>query len=136
MQIDRPDRTLLLVDDEPSIQSALRRVLRSEGYILLFAGNAAEALDLLAKHAVGVVMSDFRIPGMDGIQLLDRVKTLYPDTVRLVLSGYSDIGTLTDAIDRGSIFRFLHKPWDDRELLQSVRDAFERFDRRRNTCAA
>ncbi|MCK0512939.1 EAL domain-containing protein [Aromatoleum buckelii] len=135
MQIDRPDRTLLLVDDEPSIQSALRRVLRSEGYILLFAGNAAEALDLLAKHAVGVVMSDFRIPGMDGIQLLDRVKTLYPDTVRLVLSGYSDIGTITNAINRGSIFRFLHKPWDDRELLQSVRDAFERFDRRKNTSA-
>ncbi|KON80346.2 EAL domain-containing protein [Azoarcus sp. PA01] len=136
MQIDRPDRTLLLVDDEPSIQSALRRVLRNEGYILLFAGNAAEALDLLAKHAVGVVMSDFRIPGMDGIQLLDRVKTLYPDTVRLVLSGYSDIGTITNAINRGSIFRFLHKPWDDRELLQSVRDAFERFDRRKNTAAA
>ncbi|NMG16667.1 EAL domain-containing protein [Aromatoleum bremense] len=135
MQIDRPDRTLLLVDDEPSIQSALRRILRSEGYILLFAGNAAEALDLLAKHAVGVVMSDFRMPGMDGIQLLDKVKNLYPDTVRLVLSGYADIGTITNAINRGSIFRFLHKPWDDRELLQSVRDAFERFDRRRNTLA-
>lgn len=127
-QTDLPERTLLLVDDEPSMQSALRRVLWREGYKLLFASNAPEALDLLARHPVAVVISDFRMPGMDGIQFLDRVRVLYPNTVRLVLSGYSDIKVVTDAINRGAVFRFLHKPWDNRELLESVRAAFARFN--------
>ncbi|WP_164844353.1 EAL domain-containing protein [Azoarcus sp. DN11] len=128
VQKDLPARTLLLVDDEPSIQSAVRRILRREGYTLLFAGSAAEALDLLARHAVGVVISDFRMPGMDGVQFLDKVRALYPQTTRMILSGYADIAMITSAINRGAIFRFLHKPWDDRELLEAVRDAFEHFE--------
>ena len=128
VQKDLPARTLLLVDDEPSIQSALRRILRREGYTLLFAGSAAEAFDLLSRHAVGVVISDFRMPGMDGVQFLDKVRGLYPQTVRMILSGYADVSMITGAINRGAVFRFLHKPWDDRELLEAVRDAFERFE--------
>ncbi len=127
-QTDLLERTLLLVDDEPSMQSALRRVLWREGYTLLFASNAPEALDLLARHSVAVVISDFRMPGMDGIQFLDRVRVLHPKTIRVVLSGYSDIKVVTDAINRGAVFRFLHKPWDNRELLEAIRAAFERFE--------
>lgn len=112
---------LLRVDDEPSIQPALRRILRREGYTLLFAGSAAEALELLSRHSVGVVISDLRMPGMDGIQFLDRVRSLHPQAVRMILSGYADVGMITSAINRGAVFRFLHKPWDDRELLEAVR---------------
>ncbi|QTQ37009.1 EAL domain-containing protein [Aromatoleum petrolei] len=125
---DLPERTLLLVDDEPSIRSALRRILRREGYTLLFAGSAAEALDQMSRHAVGVVISDFRMPGMDGVQFLDQVRGLHPQIVRMILSGYADVEMITGAINRGAVFRFLHKPWDDRELLEAVRDAFERFE--------
>ncbi|MBD5804940.1 Cyclic di-GMP phosphodiesterase Gmr [Azoarcus sp. Aa7] len=128
VQKDLPARTLLLVDDEPSIQSALRRILRREGYTLLFAGSAVEALELLSRHAVGVVISDLRMPGMDGVQFLDKVRSLHPQAVRMILSGYADVGMITSAINRGAVFRFLHKPWDDRELLEAVRDAFERFE--------
>ncbi|NMG31779.1 EAL domain-containing protein [Aromatoleum evansii] len=128
VQKDLPERTLLLVDDEPSIQSAVRRILRREGYTLLFAANPAEALELLARHPVGVVISDFRMPGMDGVQFLDKVRGLYPQSVRMILSGYADVEMITGAINRGAVFRFLHKPWDDRELLEAVRDAFERFE--------
>ncbi|NMF88214.1 EAL domain-containing protein [Aromatoleum petrolei] len=128
VQKDLPERTLLLVDDEPSVRSALRRLLRREGYTLLFAGDAAEAFDLLARHAVGVVISDYRMPGMDGIRFLDKVRGLYPETVRMVLSGYSNVNVITEAINRGAVFRYLHKPWNDRELMESVRDAFERFE--------
>lgn len=128
-QADLPERTLLLVDDEPSVRSALRRILRREGYTLLFAGSAAEALELLASNSVGVVISDFRMPGMDGVKFLDKVRMLYPQTVRLVLSGYADVTMITDAINRGAIFRFLHKPWEDRDLLEAARAAFERFER-------
>ncbi|SIR29606.1 diguanylate cyclase (GGDEF) domain-containing protein [Aromatoleum tolulyticum] len=128
VQKDLPARTLLLVDDEPSIQSALRRILRREGYTLLFAGSAVEALELLSRHSVGVVISDLRMPGMDGVQFLDQVRSLHPQAVRMILSGYADVGMITGAINRGAVFRFLHKPWDDRELLEAVRDAFERFE--------
>nr|CAC10599.1 hypothetical protein [Aromatoleum evansii] len=128
VQKDLPERTLLLVDDEPSISVGRARILRREGYTLLFAANPAEALELLARHPVGVVISDFRMPGMDGVQFLDKVRGLYPQSVRMILSGYADVEMITGAINRGAVFRFLHKPWDDRELLEAVRDAFERFE--------
>ncbi len=117
-------RTLLLVDDEPGILNALKRLLRREGYRILTADSAAEGLDLLAKNQVQVIISDQRMPGMSGVEFLSRVKDLYPETVRMVLSGYSELGTLTDAINRGAIWKFLTKPWDDEALKMTIVDAF------------
>jgi diguanylate cyclase (GGDEF)-like protein/PAS domain S-box-containing protein len=121
---DMPKRILLLVDDEPGILSALKRLFRREGYILLAAANGVEALDLLAKHDVGVVISDARMPLMSGAELLGKVRDIYPDTVRIILSGYTDVDAVTDAVNRGEVFKFLTKPWVDQELLEVVRDAF------------
>jgi diguanylate cyclase (GGDEF)-like protein len=116
--------TLLLVDDEPNILRALTRTLRRDGYRILTAGSARQAFELLAENEVQVVLSDQRMPAMSGTDFLGEVKSLYPDTVRLVLSGYTDLAAVTEAINRGAIYRFLTKPWVDEQLREHVREAF------------
>ena len=117
-------RTLLLVDDEPMILGALERLFHREGYRVLTANSAREALELLALNRVQVIISDQRMPEMTGIELLSRVKDLYPDTIRIVLSGYSDIETITDAINRGAIWKYFTKPWNGEKLRDEVCRAF------------
>jgi diguanylate cyclase (GGDEF)-like protein/PAS domain S-box-containing protein len=116
--------TLLLVDDEANILQALTRVLRREGYRILTANGGDEALDVLGRNDVQVIISDQRMPGVSGTELLSKVKEMYPHTVRMVLSGYTDLAAITDAINEGAIYKFLTKPWNDEELRQQVRDAF------------
>jgi CheY-like chemotaxis protein len=125
-----PGRTLLLVDDEPGILSALKRLFRREGYNVLSAGSGAEGLELLATQEIGVVISDARMPGMSGGEFLGKVRDLYPDAVRMMLSGYTDLDAVTKAVNSGELFSFLTKPWDDAELLETVRDAFRRYELR------
>lgn len=117
-------RTLLLLDDEPGVLSALRRVFAHEGYRLLITTSANEALELLALHQVGVILSDQRMPEMSGTAFFRRVKQSFPDTVRMILSGYTDLDTLTGAINEGAIYKFLTKPWENEQLREQVRDAF------------
>jgi diguanylate cyclase (GGDEF)-like protein/PAS domain S-box-containing protein len=120
-------RTLLLVDDEPGIRAALTRMLRSDGYRILTASGGAEALELLAVNRVQVIISDQRMPGMSGTEFLNIVKQLYPDTVRIILSGYTDLQVVTESVNQGAVFKFLTKPWDDTLLREQVRDAFRRI---------
>lgn len=123
----RPDgreRTLLLVDDEANILSSLRRLLRRDGYRILAAGSAAEGLEILALNPVDVIVSDQRMPAMTGVEFLRQVKTLYPDIVRMVLSGYTELQSITDAINEGAIYKFLTKPWDDEQLRANIQEAF------------
>ncbi len=124
--------TLLLVDDEPNVLRSLTRCLRHEGYRLLTASGAEEALALLARESVQVILSDQRMPNVPGTEFLARVRTLYPQIVRMVLSGYTDLATVTDAINRGAIYRFLTKPWDDIELRGHLKDAFRHGARTRS----
>ncbi|KAH0533573.1 hypothetical protein GP486_008988, partial [Trichoglossum hirsutum] len=105
--------------------------MRGEGYKILVADSGKQGLELLATHPVGVIISDQRMPEMTGVEFLRRVKRLYPDTVRIVLSGYTDLKSITDAINEGSIYRFLTKPWEDEHLLSNVREAFQRYELRR-----
>lgn len=117
-------RTLLLVDDEPGVLNALRRLFRSEGYRVLTAESAQTALELLATDPAQVIISDQRMPGMSGVEFLSRVRVLHPATVRIVLSGYAEIDMVTEAVNRGAIWKFFSKPWDDDKLLDEVRNAF------------
>ena len=125
------ERTLLLVDDEENITASLVRLLRRDGYTILRASSGQEGLDLLARHMVGVIVSDQRMPGMTGTEFLGKVKELYPDTVRIVLSGYTELNSVTDAINRGAIYKFLTKPWEDDLLRANVEEAFQRYEMKR-----
>lgn len=128
-------RTVLCVDDETHILSSLRRALRAAGLPVLTAGGGEEALALLAAQPVAVIVSDMRMPGMDGAQLLEQVRLRHPDTVRVLLTGQADQRDTIAAINRGSLFRYLHKPWNDDELKHVLQQALElralEFDRRR-----
>ncbi len=120
-----PPRTLLLVDDEENILRALTRVLRRDGYQILRASGGNEGLKLLADHPeVGVILSDQRMPEMTGIDFLSQVRERHPDTVRMILSGYTDLKTVTDAINEGAVYKFLTKPWEDELLRANVEEAF------------
>ena len=117
-------QTLLLVDDEPNILASLSRLLRREGFQILTATSPTEAFELLAKHTVQVILSDQRMPDMSGTEFFSRVRQLYPDTIRIVLTGYTDLESVTGAINRGAIYKFLTKPWDDDQLREQIREAF------------
>lgn len=117
-------QTLLLVDDEPNILSALQRLFRRDGYTILATDSAEEALNILARQPVDVILSDQRMPGMSGVEFLRRVKETHPETMRIVLSGYTDLQFITDAINEGAIYKFLTKPWDDAQLREQVQEAF------------
>lgn len=120
-----PNRTLLLVDDEQNILSALKRLLRRDGYQILTANSAQEGLEVLAKNKVDVILSDQRMPGMNGVEFLRTAKITYPDTVRIVLSGYTELQSVTDAINEGAVYRFLTKPWEDQLLRDHIEEAFQ-----------
>ena len=124
----RGGRTLLLVDDEENIVAALRRLLRRSGYRILTADSASMGLEVLAREKVDVIISDQRMPGMSGVDFLRRVKVIHPDTVRIVLSGYTELQSITDAINEGAIYKFLTKPWDEALLLANIDEAFKHRD--------
>lgn len=130
--------TLLLVDDEENILNSLRRVLRNEPYRLLTTGSGEAALDLLEQQPVDLVISDARMPGMDGATLLSEVQQRWPQCLRILLTGYADITTTVKAINEGQIYRYISKPWDDDELRLIIRQAlaFQHSERERQRLEA
>ncbi|MEO6423755.1 MAG: diguanylate cyclase [Candidatus Nitrotoga sp.] len=118
------ERIILIVDDEVEIGAALARMLRRYSYKILRAKSGNEGLALLAEHDVGVVLSDQRMPEMTGIEFLSQVKELYPQTIRIILSGYTDLEVVMDAINRGAIYKFFTKPWDSEILCAELLEAF------------
>ncbi|MES2356121.1 MAG: EAL domain-containing protein [Pseudomonadota bacterium] len=119
-------RTLLIVDDEENILSSLKRLLHREGYRILTATSGQAGLELLAKNTVDVIISDQRMPNMIGTEFLRRVKEMYPDTVRIMLSGYSELQLVAEAVNEGAIYKFLTKPWNDEQLRDHINEAFRR----------
>ncbi|MBV8123146.1 MAG: response regulator [Paucibacter sp.] len=117
---------VLFVDDEASILSALRRLFRPEGYRVLLAESGTAGLALLESEPVDLVVSDMRMPEMDGAAFLEQVRIRWPEVGRILLTGYSDISSTVAAVNRGEIHRYIAKPWDDRDLLLGVRDGMER----------
>jgi len=121
-------RRVLFVDDEEKVLKALERSLLNEPYEALLANSGKEALEIIMREQVHVLVTDMRMPEMSGLKLVRIVKKEYPHIIRLVLSGYTDIDTLLASINEGEIFRFITKPWKDEELKTTIRQAIEFYD--------
>lgn len=117
--------TLLFVDDEPSILSSLRRLFRPLGYTIHVAESGARGLELLAEHSIDLVISDMRMPQMDGARFLEEVRNRWPAVMRILLTGYADVTSTVAAINRGEIYRYISKPWDDNEIVLVVQKALD-----------
>jgi len=124
---DRPAQTLLIVDDDVNVLSSLHRLFRRDGYQILTAATPTEAFELLALHPVQVIVCDQRMPQMSGTEFLSKVKEMYPETIRIILSGYTGLEAVLDSINRGAIYRFYTKPWDDTQLRDNIRLAFHHY---------
>ena len=122
-QSARRTATLLCVDDEPQILNALRRLFRSDGHELLLAPGGEEALELLEKNRVDLILSDMRMPGMSGAELLSEVSRRWPAVPRILLTGYSDLQSTITAVNQGRIYGYVAKPWEDEDLRLQVRNA-------------
>jgi len=118
--------TLLFVDDEANILSSLKRLFRPFGYRILTAESGAAGLEIMARESVDLVISDMRMPEMNGAQFLEQVRQNWPDAVRILLTGYADISSTIDAINKGQIYRYISKPWEDNDIAITVRQALER----------
>ncbi len=118
---------ILCVDDEPNVLTALRRLFMDDQYTILTATSAEDGLELLRQNNVQIVISDYRMPHMNGVEFLKEVRTVWPDTVRIVLSGYADAASIVSAVNEGQIYKFVPKPWNDDELKIIIAHAIERY---------
>jgi diguanylate cyclase (GGDEF)-like protein/PAS domain S-box-containing protein len=125
--LERARETLLLVDDDLTVLDALYRLFRRDNYRILTAASPDEGFELLAMHRIQVIVCDQRMQAMSGTDFLGKVKEMYPDTIRIILSGETGLEAVLDAVNRGAIYRFYTKPWDDEQLRDSVRLAFHEY---------
>ena len=121
----RYKHSILIVDDEQQILKALQRMFRAEGYSISTAINGAEGILRIEESTkpFSLIISDQRMPGMNGSEFLKRSKKLLPDATRILLTGYSDLDAISDAINKGEIYRYITKPWDPESLKHQVRAA-------------
>src|SRR5437016_6320873 len=118
---------ILVVDDEPDMVQSVQDLLRLD-YRVLGATRAQDGLKLLRENEVQIVMTDQRMPGMSGVEFLYRVRGEHPEAIRLLFTGYADIKAVIDAINQGSVYRYITKPWNPDELQTVIREACERHD--------
>ena len=127
LELDDEPVGLLVVDDEVPILSAIRRTLRNEPYVVHTVESGRAALELLARERIGVVISDHRMDGMDGIELLGQVKHLYPEVQRVMMTAFFDFPALQASVNQSEIFRFIQKPWDSQVLIRTISGAFDQY---------
>lgn len=123
------EHTILFVDDEENILRTIKRLFFEEGYRIITASSGQEGLDLINRgETPSVIVSDQKMPGMNGAEFLIQVRELLPQSIRIVLTGYADVKVAVDAINLGGIYRYILKPWNDDELKLTVREAVGRFE--------
>ena len=120
--------SILFVDDEENVLESMKREFRLLPYTLLFALSGPKALDILRTNSVSVIVSDMRMPMMDGVTFLQKAKKAQPKTVRIILSGHADMQSVLRSVESGDIWRFLVKPWEHADLLETVRKAVEHHE--------
>ena len=118
--------SLLLLDDEQDILNALKRLLRRDYDIICFS-EGAEALSYIADNKVDIIMTDMRMPEMNGDEFLTLAKEIKPDTIRILLTGYSDIESTVNAINNGGIYTYIAKPWDNESLKLTLEKASSHY---------
>lgn len=125
-----PDVTyrILLVDDEPNVLRALRRVFHRERYEIVTAADGNQALALLAEREFQLIISDYMMPGLNGAELLKRAKNMRPDMIRIMLTGHADAGAVMGAVNEGAVYKFILKPWNDDDLRVTTALALEQYD--------
>ena len=126
---DKPTPTILFVDDEESILKALKRFLRKQPYEVFTANGGQEALDFLEKYEkpVALIVSDQRMPSMNGAEFLEKAKKIYPDAIRFLLTGYSDMDAIIDSVNKGEIHKYITKPWNDDDLMLQIKQGLEHY---------
>ncbi len=127
MEIDNTQQTVLLVDDEENILRSLKRLLIEDDYNILTASSGQQGLELLDSNRVSLIISDQRMPEMTGSEFLARARENVPEAVRIMLTGYSDINATMEAINKGEVYKYITKPWNDEEMRLTVREAIERY---------
>ncbi len=123
----RTDFTLLFVDDEENVLSALKRIFMEENYTILTATSAARALEIMDARPVQLIVSDHRMPGMTGADMLKRIKESWPETIRIMLTGYADVNSIMGAVKDGAVYKFITKPWNDEDLRLTVSLALQQY---------
>lgn len=118
---------IMIVDDEPANLRTLERLFRTD-YQVVTAPSGAEALVLLEQHDVALMISDQRMPGMTGIELMVKTVTIRPQMVKILLTGYTDVGALIEALNSGLVYRYLTKPWNNSDLRSTVSRALEHYE--------
>ena len=128
LELENLKYTILFVDDEQQVLSALARTFRKSAYQVITASSAGEAWKMLKDHSVHVMVTDYRMPGVNGVELLKRVKLVYPDTIRIMLTGYADTQSVMEAVNQGAVYKFIAKPWNDDELRLAIRLALTQYN--------
>jgi DNA-binding NtrC family response regulator len=125
-----PIASILIVDDDENVRDSLRRELETWDYELHFADSSAAAFEIIGKNKIDIVISDNVMPGgMVGVQFLRVLRHLHPNIVRIMLTGQGSLKTATDAINKGEVFRFLEKPWDEEQLKMLLVAACQRLEK-------
>jgi response regulator RpfG family c-di-GMP phosphodiesterase len=121
---------ILIVDDDPQITNAIYRILKQRHFTIYSAQNGADALNLLAEMSFKLVISDIKMSGMHGFELLDKIQEIAPKTTRIVLSGHADVELILKLVNEKGIDRYMVKPWDNKDLALAVRKCIELYDLR------
>jgi len=119
---------ILLVDDEDGVLMVLEDLFAAQGYRISKASDGTEALEFLKAEAPDLILSDYRMPQMDGIEFFKAIQGICPDTIRILLTAYGDLKVALDAINEAKVYRFITKPWNNNDLLLTVKRALEHYD--------
>lgn len=125
MELDKQRPTILVVDDDTMVLNALRRTLTNSAWKVVTASCGAQALEVLAQQPIALIISDQRMPEMSGLKLLTEVKSSYPEIVRIILTGYTEMEVVVKAINQGEVYRFFTKPWNSAELIATIREVLQ-----------